>query len=144
MKKSSFRAQKVKSTFYKVVSKSSLSHLFPKSSSTHVVRVVLLQDPAPAFVDLLVALAGTAHAQRGVHVHVVAGKIQTDQALEDDGPARESGGQEDQQAGRCAPIRHHVQHGTKLCRLVELARGHTIQSIEEAGNAVEQRACAWV
>lgn len=62
----------------------------------YLVRVVQVQDVATAAIDLLVALARAAHHQCGVHVHVVAGEVEGDEALEDDGPAREGGGEEDE------------------------------------------------
>lgn len=83
--------------------------------------VVLVQDPAAAGVDLLVALAGTSHAERRVHVHVVTSHIQRNQTLEDDRPPGPGRAEEHQQTRCCAPIRHHVQHGTEGSRLVEVS-----------------------
>ena len=68
----------------------------------YVVRVVLLQDPAPALVDILVALSATAHTECRVHVHVVTSQIEGDEALEDNAPSRESLRQEDEQTRGCA------------------------------------------
>ena len=109
-----------------------------------LVGVVQIQDPAAALVDLLVRLADAAHDQRGVHVHVVAGEVEGDEALEDDGPAREGGGEEDEQARRRAAVGHHVEHGAEARRLAEVARGVAVESVEEARDAVEQRAGARV
>jgi len=55
-----------------------------------------------------VALALAAHDQRGVHVHVVACKVQADQELEDHGEGGFRGGEEDQQAGGSAAVGDHV------------------------------------
>ena len=76
--------------------------------NSYLVGVVQVQDIATATINLLVAPARAAHHQRGVHVHVVAREIEGDEALEDDRPARESGGEEDQQTRRRAAIRHHI------------------------------------
>ena len=89
-------------------------------------------------------LVAPAHAQSGIHVHVVARQIQRDQTLEEDAPPRESACQEDEQARGCATIRHHVEHGTKLCGLLELAGGHAVEGIEQAGYAVCGCACTGV
>ena len=109
-------------------------------SQTHIIGVVLLQDPAAALVDLLVARAGATHCQRRVHVHVVTGQIEADQPLEDDRPARERRRQEDQQARCCAPICHHVEYGAELGRLVEAAGGVAVEGVEDAGYGVEEAA----
>lgn len=81
-----------------------------ESSNTrsYVIGVVLLQDPAPALVDVLVALSAAAHTERRIHVHVVAGQVERNEALEHNAPAREGLCQEDQQTRRCAAVRHHV------------------------------------
>lgn len=67
-----------------------------------------MQHPATAGVNFLVALVGTTHAQGSIHMHVVTGKIQADQALEDNRPAGPGGAQENQQTRSRATIRHHV------------------------------------
>ena len=54
------------------------------------------------------ALALAAHDQRGVHVHVVACKVQADQELEDHGEGGFCGGEEDKQAGGSAAVGDHV------------------------------------
>lgn len=61
----------------------------------YLVCVIQVQDPAARLVHLLVALAVT-HDQCSVHVHVVTGQVEGDQALEDQRPARKGGGQEDE------------------------------------------------
>lgn len=103
-----------------------------------------MHDLAPLFIDVFVTLSATTHGKRGIHVHVVAGKVQTDEQLEQHAPPWLRCRQKDQQARGSASVRHHVQHGSELCRLVEFACCCTIESVQEAGNAVEQRAPAWV
>lgn len=56
---------------------------------THPVRVVKMQDPTSAAVDLLVALSTPAHAQRRIHVDIVTRQVKADQSLENDTPSRE-------------------------------------------------------
>lgn len=46
--------------------------------SSHLAIVVLVQNPAPARIDFLVALARTTHCQRRIHMHVVAGQVEAD------------------------------------------------------------------
>jgi hypothetical protein len=111
---------------------------------TYVVGVVLLQQPTPALVYILVALAAAAHAQSRIHVHVVTGQIQRDEALEDDAEARESLRQEDEQTRCCTPVCDHVQHRTKLGALFVCSRCVSIERVEKAGYAVEEGACAWM
>ena len=89
-------------------------------------------------------LVAPAHTQSSIHVHVVARQIQRYPALEDDAPPWEGACQEDEQTRGCATIRHHVEHGTKLCGLLELAGGHAIEGVEQAGYAVCGCACAGV
>jgi hypothetical protein len=91
-----------------------------------------------------VALPAAAHAQRRVHVHVVTRQVQRDEALEDDAEAREGLREEDEQTRGCAAVRHHVQHGAELGRLLEAAGCVAVAGVEETGYAVEERACAWV
>lgn len=86
------------------------------------------------------ALAGTSHAQSGVHVHVVAGHIQTDESLEHDGPAGPGGAQEDQETGGGASVGDHVQHSAKGGRLVEVASGITVQPVQQTRHGIEERA----
>lgn len=86
------------------------------------------------------ALIRTTHDQRGVHVDVVTGKVKRNQALENDGPSRKGGGQEHQKAGRCASIRHHVEDGAEARALLVVSCRIAVESVEEAGNAVQNRA----
>lgn len=65
-----------------------------RSMTTNPVRIVQVHDIAPLAVYVLVALALASHGQRGIHVHVVAGKVQANQELEDHGPSRHCRGQE--------------------------------------------------
>ena len=147
MKKSSLPAQKMKRTVY------CISLAFPFSSEhanwmdvrqAYPIRIVLLQNPASALIDALVTLITTAHRERRVHVNVMACKIQTDQSLEEDGPARESRCQEDEQARCRAAISDHIQYSTKLCGLIKGTGGVSIERIEQAGERVEEGAGTWV
>lgn len=90
------------------------------------------------------ALALATHDQGRIHVHIVAGKVQADQTLENHGVGGLRSGQEDQQASGRAAVGDHVQDGTKASGLLELACGHAIQSIEKAANGVEEAAAARV
>lgn len=45
-----------------------------------------MHDLAPRSINVLVTLATASHGKRGIHVHVVAGKVQTDEQLEDHAP----------------------------------------------------------
>lgn len=90
------------------------------------------------------ALALAAHDESRVHVHVVAGKVQADQTLEDHRVGGLRSGEEYQQTGGSAAISNHVEDGAKAGALLELARGHTIQSIEQAADGVEEAAAARV
>lgn len=101
------------------------------SVGPYVVGVVLLQEPTPALIDVLVALSAAAHTKRRIHVHVVTGQIERDQALEDNAPARESLRQEDEQARGCAAVRHHVQHRTEFGGLLKAAGGVAVEGIEQ-------------
>jgi hypothetical protein len=111
---------------------------------TYLVRVVLPQDPAPARRHVLVALSASAHAQRRIHVHVVTGQVERDQALEDDAPAGEGLRQKDEQTRRCAAVGDHVQHGAKLGALFVGTGCVAVEGVEQAGDAVEGCACAGV
>jgi hypothetical protein len=128
MKNISFMAQKVKRTFCGIVSYQRA--LYP-ALYTYVVRVVLLQDPAPALVDILVALSAAAHAQRRIHVHIVARQIQRDEALENNAPPGKCLRQEDEQTGGGAPISDHVQYRAKFRGLLESAGCVAIEGIKE-------------
>ena len=109
-------AQKVKRTFWGGVSTgcSLGASLKGLNTKTYVVGVVLLEQPAPALIHILVALVRASHAQRRVHVHVVARQIQRDEALEHNAPSRERLRQEDELTGCCTPVCDHVQHRTEL------------------------------
>jgi hypothetical protein len=72
-----------------------------------------------------------------LHVHVVTGQIQADEALKQDGPSRVCGGQEAEQTASCASVGDHVKHGAKFCGLVELAGGIAVQGIQQAREGVE-------
>ena len=111
-----------------------------RKGRTYPVGIVQIQNPASRLVDVLVALIRAAHGQSGVHVHIMAREIERDQALEDDGPAGEGGREEDEQAGGRAAIGHHVEDGAEAGRLVEVARGIAVEGIEEARDAVQERA----
>jgi len=108
------------------------------------VGVVQVHDLASFGVDVLVAASASAHGEGGVHVHVVGCEVERDEELEDHAPARHGCREEDEQAGGGAAIRHHVQDGSKLGGLVEATGGIAIESVEEAGYAVQQSACTWV
>jgi hypothetical protein len=143
MKKSSLRAQQTKRTHW-----CSLSDLnSPKERhsliATYLVGVVKMHD-AVLGRYVLVALALSAHDQSSVHVHVVASKVQADQTLEDHRVCGLRSGEEDQQASSRAAIGDHIQNGTEPRRLLELARSHAIQSIEEATDGVKETAAARV
>ena len=69
-------------------------------------------------------------------MHIMARQVKTYEPLEQDRPCRERGSEEDEQAGCGAAIGDHVKDSAELCRLLEIARGHTIEGIEKAGNAV--------
>ena len=84
------------------------------------------------------------HRKRSIHMHVMACEIQAYQPLEDHAICRLRGRQEYQQTGRRATVGDHVQHRTKAGRLLKLARCKAIQSIEEAGDGVEEAASARV
>lgn len=90
------------------------------------------------------ARVGAPNDERGIHVHVVAGKIQGNEALEEDGPAREGGGEKDEETGGGATVGDHVEHGTEAGRLLEDAGSPAIEGVEQAGDAVEDGARAWV
>lgn len=76
--------------------------------ATHPVRVVQVDNLAAFLVHFLVTLAAAAHLQSCIHVDVMAGKIKTDQTLEDNTPSGERLSQEDEQAGSRASVCYHV------------------------------------
>ena len=90
---------------------------------THVVRVILLQHPAPTLIHFLVALSGATHAQSRIHVHVMACEVQADESLKDYAPTWKRACKEDQETSCGASIRHHVQYSAKFGRLMEISRG---------------------
>lgn len=77
MKKSSLRAQQTNSTVCKRCQHCRYKRR-EKNRRTYLAVIVLIQDPAPAGIDLLVALARAAHGQCRVHVHVVTRQVQAD------------------------------------------------------------------
>lgn len=115
-----------------------------KGGGRYLVGVVEGEDAAARLVDVLVAVLGAAHGQRRVHVDVVAREVERDEALEEDGPAREGRRQEHEQARRGAAVRHHVEHGAEARRLLKVARRVAVERVEQARDAVEQRAGARV
>lgn len=46
-----------------------------------------MHDLAPLLINVLVAVIAPTHGQSGIHVHIVAGKVETDKELEDDAPS---------------------------------------------------------
>lgn len=108
----------------------------------HLVGIVEAEKPVLARIDVLVARIGARDNKGSIHVHVVAGEIKGNQALEDDGPSREGGGQEDNETGRGAAIRHHVEDGAEASRLFVDARDVAIEGVEETRDTVEERARA--
>lgn len=69
-------------------------------------------------------------------MHIVAGEVERDEALEEDSPSGESGREENQEAGSCASISHHVKDSTETGRLFEPPRGVTVEGIKKAGYRV--------
>ena len=74
-------------------------------------------------------------------MHVVAAEVEGNQALEEDGPAGERGAEENQQARRGASVRHHVEDGAEPRRLLKVASCVTVDGVEQARYAVQERAC---
>ena len=110
------------------------------AGNTHLVRVIQVQEPALALVDILVARVGAANDERGIHVHVVTGKIKSNEALEDNGPSWERGREEDEQARGSAAVGDHVENGAEAGRLLKDAGCVAIDGIEKARDAVKKRA----
>lgn len=48
----------------------------------YLVVIIQIQDLAPTLIDLLVALTRSGHGQCRIHVHVMAGQVQTYKSLE--------------------------------------------------------------
>lgn len=65
-------------------------------------------------------------------MHVVASKVESNQALEDDSPSRESGREEDDKTSCSAAIGNHVENSTEASRLLVDTRGVAIKGIEKA------------
>jgi hypothetical protein len=59
------------------------------------------------------ALALATHGESGVHMHVMAGEVQADQALEDHAVRWLCRRQEYKKTSSGAAIGYHVQHGAK-------------------------------
>lgn len=74
----------------------------------------------------------------------MACQVKAYQPLEEYRPSREGGRQEDEQAGGSTPIGDHIEDCAELCRLLEVARGYTVEGIEKARNTVEDGACPGV
>lgn len=134
MKKSSLAAQKTNKTVCKQVSQMVSEN--QKSTKTHLVGVVQVQEPTAALVDILVTGIGASHGQGGIHMNVVAREVEGEEHLENNGPSRERARQENKQARSGAPISDHVEDGTEARRLLESARGVTVEGIQKAGHAV--------
>lgn len=77
-------------------------------------------------------------------MHVVAGEVERNQALEDDGPSGKSRRQKDEQARGGAAVGDHVQDGAEPGRLVKGPGGISVEGVEQARDAVEQGARARV
>lgn len=110
------------------------------SSLTYLVGVVEVQEPALALVDVLVARVGTTDDEGDVHVHVVAGKVEGDEGLEENGPAGKGRGEKDEEARRGAAVGDHVEDGAEAGGLLKDAGGVAVEGVEEAGDAVEDGA----
>ena len=110
----------------------------------YFIGVVEVQQLRARLIHLLVTLAAPAHRQRRKHVDVMARQVQADQALKQERPARPGGAEEDEQAGRRAAVRHHVQHGAKLGGLAKVARCYAIEGVEQTRYAVEEGTGSWV
>lgn len=94
MKKSSFRAQTLKRTFYS--RKSTIRqgwHTFSEGG-TNLIGVVQVEQPALRLVDVLMARINATNNKSSVHMHVMAGKVECDEALEDNSPSWEGRGKE--------------------------------------------------
>jgi hypothetical protein len=64
-------------------------------------------------------------------VHVVAGKVKSNQALENNGPSREGGGEEDDKTGCSTAIGDHIKNSAEASRLFVDTRGIAIEGIEK-------------
>lgn len=122
-----------------MIERLSLEDLPGDGECTHLIMVVLVQDPASAGIHLLVALS--THAQRGVHVHVMTCQVEGDESLEEDRPARPGGAQEHKETRGRAPIRDHVEDGAERRRLFEIPCRVSVECVQQARDAVEQGTC---
>lgn len=59
-------------------------------SGTYLVGVVEAKKPVLALINALVASVATRNYKSGIHVHVVTGEVESNQALENNSPSRES------------------------------------------------------
>lgn len=73
-------------------------------------------------------------------MHVVAGHVQADETLEEDGPPGPGGAQEDQETRGSAAVGNHVQHCTKGGGLVEVSCCITVQGVQQTGHRIEEGA----
>ncbi len=69
----------------------------------------------------------------------MARQIQTDQALEEQGPPRPRGTEEYQQTGRRATIGDHVQDGAEPGGLLEVSGCQAVQGVEETRDTIQER-----
>ena len=90
------------------------------------------------------ALPLPAHAERRIHVHIMAREIQADQSLENHAIRRFRSGQEHQQTRRRAAVGHHIQHSAESRALPELPRREAVERIEQARDGVEEAASPWM
>ena len=103
---------------------------------TYLIAIVQVHDTTPLRVDRLVALSLPTHDQSRVHVHVMTGQIQRNQALENHAVCRFGGRQEDEQTSGRTSIGDHVEHCTEPRALLEFACRDSIQSIQETRDGV--------
>lgn len=143
MKKSSLNRQTVKSTFYQHVSFGVLL-IDVMLLMAYQIRVVYPHRPRPVLANFFMALIRRTHHQRGIHMHIVTRKIQTNQALKQYTPRGISDCEKHQETCLGTPIDGHIQHGSKLRRLIEFACYHTINGVEGTGYAVKKGACSRV
>jgi hypothetical protein len=102
------------------------------TTETYLVGVVKTQKPVLALINALVAGIGARNNKSSIHVHVVAGKIESNQALENDGPSREGGGEEDDETSCGTAIGDHVKDGAEASGLLVDSRSIAIEGIEKA------------
>lgn len=79
MKKSSLRAHSVKRIHYE----RRLARRVNWMRMMYLL-IVKIHDPTPTGRNILVTFALPAHCQGGIHMHVMAREVQSDQGLEDD------------------------------------------------------------